>query len=105
MHYMARISKFMPTLQNTPRAGKREAHGGENDKSGSRERKLNKNGSAKKWETSDDAERPSKRVKREDSEKGSNSLADRIGDKVKSENPLGSMIGRKRKMKKVGGRK
>jgi len=45
--------------------------------------------------------RPSKRVKREDSSKGTPSLAERIGDEVKKENTLGSMIGRKRRMKKA----
>jgi hypothetical protein len=52
--------------------------------------------------------RPSKRVKREDGSKGTPSLAERIGDEVKKDNPLGSMIGRKRRMKKAnsgGGRK
>jgi len=92
-----------------PRAGKREARTTENEESGSSERKIRKDGRSKKRAASDETDtRPSKRVKREDGSKGTPSLAERIGDKVKKENPLGSIIGRKRRMKKAnsgGGRK
>lgn len=89
-----------------PRTNKGEADSTNGPNKDINRQNSSKGGKGKKQRGGDDPDsRPSKRVKRETSENATSALADRIGDRVKPENTLGSIIGRKRRMKKGSGRK